>query len=155
MLLRLSASEAMGRAAFALASVGIACTGHVALGHEHCDFSQVVVASLGLIFMSWRTRRTSHLLGAALLAQVVVHGGIPTQLHMLAIHIVAATLALGLMHHSEQIWRALSNVLLPRLPRLSMPVPIATPRIIDVAQKIFIGCTPLRALSLRGPPAFA
>lgn len=155
MLLRLSASEALVRAAFALASVGIAFTGHVALGHAHCDYTQLIAAALGLIFVTWRTRRTSHLMLGAMAAQVVVHGGVPTAVPMLGIHVVSAALALGLMHHSEQIWRAFSALLLPA-PIVLVRVPAIAIAWICIpwrnsAMRVHIASTAF----LRGPPAFA
>lgn len=155
MLLRLTPGEALGRAAFAAAAVGAAFTGHVAVGHEHCDLAQVIAATLGLIFVSWRTRSIARILAAAIIAQVVVHGGIPTQPHMLLIHAVAASLALALMHRGEDVWRALRSLRAPRPLRLLAVPALPNMRVVIVSSEAWPPRRPGTAALLRAPPAFA
>lgn len=155
MLLRLTPDEALGRAAFALASVAVAFVGHAALGHGHCDVTQLVLAGFLLLFASWRTRNVPRLFGASIGAQFVVHGGIPTETHMIAIHAAASVVALGLMQHSEQLWHALARVLLPTVPTAGA-APQWRPRaLVPVWHNVFTSTIDHLTHPDRGPPALA
>lgn len=155
MLLRLTATEATGRAAFAVASVAVAFVGHATLGHGHCDISQLILAGFLLLFASWRTRRTHHLLMAAIVAQLLVHGGLPSQPHMALLHSGAAVAALALMTLGESAWQALARLLIPALPT-SVAV-VAPVRITSGTawRNIFVAAYAHGPHQLRGPPVFA
>ena len=155
-MLELSAPEALGRAAFAAASVAAASAGHASVAHTHHAFSQQVIAFITLLFATWLTRRWHGLLAASLLAQFFVHGGLPLQHpHMMAMHLAAAVLTLGLLHHSEDIWRALAAVVMPRMPlRVRVPEVVTNFRIANCSSALVAALVPTSA-NRRGPPAFA
>ena len=154
MLLRLSSTEAMARASFAGASVAVAFIGH-AFTHAHHDMPRTIVALLALLGVVWGTHRRDLTFAAAVGAQTLVHGGIPTSPHMLALHGVALLVAYVLMRNSERIWRVLADLLLARLPgRMVSPKATVTIRILRGHTSIvqFLASC---ANAMRAPPALA
>lgn len=152
MLLRLTAAEALGRAAFALASVTIAFVGHVELGHGHCDITQLLLAAFLLLFASWRTRNIPGLLVSALGAQVLVHGGMPAQPHMMLVHLAAAAAALVLMTHGEAVWWALARLLIPGLPSMGAVPALTQPSRTALVHRPRAEMFAHGTFSRRGPP---
>ena len=153
MLLRLAPMEAALRASFAVASVAAAAVGH-ALGaaHVHHDMPRILAAGLLLLGVVWATRRPGRILGAALAAQLLVHGGIPTAGHMALSHAVATLLALLLLTQGERLWALLGNLCLGRLP--ADPVAVPRPSTAPLRHGVRTACSALlrSSAALRAPP---
>ncbi len=154
MLLRLTSTEALARASFAGASVAVAFIGH-SVTHAHHDMPRLLIALLALLGVVWGTRRRDLTLGAAVAAQVLVHGGIPTSPHMLAIHAAAVAVAYLLMRNGERIWHALADLCLGRLPRGMVALRAITIAPILRGHDLLVPRLAWPANAMRAPPALA
>lgn len=159
MFLALTPVVAAGRALFALAVAALSMSGHAAIGHVHFDMSRFVLAFILLLASSWHTSDARALLVSSVVAQCVVHGGVPVaDLAMLSLHTAGAFVAFALVSRFEALWDACISALDPLLsPSLLLHLP-STPQSSSVHRTVWHnpfhvnGRT--RLSPRRGPPSF-
>ena len=158
MFLSLAPLTAWARALGAMASVSASMAGHAMVGHAHADISRAALAFVLLLGTVWRTDDYRRMLLGSVLAQLLVHGGVPAQSHMLALHVGAAICAVLLTRHLESAWSVCVALLAPlrRALDLTLSPPLSLPKLVVRASHPHLH---LRLVAFtapgRGPPVLA